>query len=63
MRLLMDLRKLFKRRLRAGAVLEVRLTAPETAGRVIRFTMRNGRQPQKTSLCLAPGAKRPGPCA
>lgn len=52
-----------KRRLRAGAVLEVRLTAKDTTGRVIRFKMRKGRLPKKTTLCLAPGANTPGRCA
>jgi hypothetical protein len=57
-----NLRKLVKRRLRAGAVLEVRLTAPQATSRVIRFKMRKGRLPKKTTLCLAPGAKKPGRC-
>ena len=58
-----NLRKLIKRRLRAGAVLEVRITAPDATGRVIRFKMRKGQRPKKTTLCLAPGEKQPGRCA
>ena len=58
-----NLRRLLKRRLRAGAVLEVRLSAPDATTRVIRFTMRGkGRLPKKRSLCLAPGASKPGRC-
>ena len=57
-----NLRRLVKRRLRVGAVLEVRLTAPGAIGRVIRFRMRDGRLPKRTSLCLPPGAAKPGRC-
>jgi hypothetical protein len=52
-----NLRKLIRGRLRAGGVLEVRLTAPGTIGRVIRFRMRKGKLPKRTSLCLPPGGK------
>ena len=59
-----NLRQLLKRRLRAGAVLEVRLSAPDATTRVIRFTMRGrGLLPKKRTLCLAPGAAKPGRCA
>jgi Ca2+-binding RTX toxin-like protein len=58
-----NLRRLIKRRLRAGAVLEVRITAPDATGRVIRFKMRKGQRPKRTTLCLAPGEKQPGRCA
>jgi Ca2+-binding RTX toxin-like protein len=58
-----NLRKLLKRRLRAGAVLEVRLSAPDATTRVIRFTMRKrGLLPKRRTLCLAPGAAQPGRC-
>jgi Ca2+-binding RTX toxin-like protein len=57
-----NLRKLLKRRLKAGAVLEVRLTAPNAIGRVIRFRMRKGRLPKRSNLCLPPGAATPGRC-
>ena len=58
-----DLRKLVKRRLRVGAVLEVRLTAPNAIGRVIRFRMRDGRPPKRTNLCLPAGVATPERCA
>jgi Ca2+-binding RTX toxin-like protein len=57
-----NLRKLIRGRLRTGAVLEVRLTAPGTIGRVVRFKMRNGKPPKRTSLCLPAGGKV-GRCA
>ena len=51
------------RRLRAGVVLEVRASAPGFVAKVRRFRMRaRGLQPVRTSLCLAPGKKRPGRC-
>jgi len=49
-----NLRRLVRKRLRAGAVLEVRLTAPGAIGRVIRFRMRDGKLPKRTNLQLAP---------
>ena len=58
-----DLRKLVKRRLRVGAVLEVRLTAPNAIGRVIRFRMRDGRTPKRSNLCLSAGVATPERCA
>jgi hypothetical protein len=53
-----NLAKLVSRRLRAKAVVEIRLTAPDFIGRSIRFTMRgNGRQPKKTTAQLAPSRR------
>jgi Ca2+-binding RTX toxin-like protein len=57
-----NLRKLLKRRLRTGAVLEVRITAPDAIGRVIRFRMRDGRLPKRSNLCLPPGAAAAARC-
>ena len=50
-----NLRRLIRGRLRTGATLEVRLTAPGTIGRVVRFKMRKAKLPKRTSLCLPPG--------
>jgi hypothetical protein len=50
------------RRLRAGAVLEVRVTLRGTIGRVARFRFRKGKVPRRASLCLDPGATRPAAC-
>ena len=57
-----NLRKLLEQRLRSGAVLEVRITAPEAIGRVIRFRMRNGRLPKRSNLCLPPGTAAAARC-
>jgi hypothetical protein len=50
------------RRLRPGARLEVRVTAPATIGKLRRLTMRAGKLPRNQSLCLTPGVKRPRRC-
>jgi Putative metal-binding motif len=58
-----SLRRLFKRRkLRLGTVVEVRITAPNAIGKVVRFTTRRGRVPSSKRLCLPPGAKRAKRC-
>ena len=45
-----NLVRLVSRRLRAKAVVEIRVTAPDFIGKSIRFTMRGkGRQPKKTT--------------
>ncbi|HEX6712946.1 MAG TPA: MopE-related protein [Thermoleophilaceae bacterium] len=59
-----SLTKLFKTaRLRPGAVLELRVTAPGAIGKVFRFTIRKKKSPASRTLCLAPGGKTPAPCA
>ena len=50
-----------KVRLRVGAVLELRLTAPNVIGRVVRFTVAK-RRVRTATLCLAPGAAAPARC-
>ena len=57
-----NLRKLIRGRVRTGATLEVRLSAPGTIGRVVRFKMRKAKLPKRSSLCLPPGGKV-GRCA
>jgi len=47
------------RQLRAGATLEVRVSAPQTIGRVERFHIRRGKGPTHTVLCTPPGSNRP----
>jgi hypothetical protein len=49
--------------LRPGAMLELRITAPDTMGKVVRFTMRSHKLPKSKNLCLAPGKKKPGRCS
>jgi len=46
------------RRLRVGATLEVRVSAPQTIGRVERFRIRRGKGPVHTVLCTPPGSNR-----
>jgi hypothetical protein len=57
--------KLFKgRKLKPGAVIEVRVTAPGMTGQVVRFTVRKGKKtPARSTLCLALGAAKPAACA
>jgi hypothetical protein len=50
------------RRLRPGAVVEVRVTAPGTVGRAVRWTVRRNKPPRGRRLCLPPGARAPGAC-
>jgi hypothetical protein len=48
-----------RRRLRAGTVVEVRITAPNAIGKVVRYKTVRGKLPRSRTLCLPPGAKRP----
>jgi Putative metal-binding motif len=48
--------------LRVGAVLEIRILAPNRIAKVARFTIRSHKAPLSRYLCLAPGAKKAGPC-
>jgi PKD repeat protein len=52
-----------QRRLRAGVVIEVSVTAPGRIGKYTRFRLHRGRPPSRVDLCLVPGAARPSPCA
>jgi hypothetical protein len=54
--------KLFRKRLKAGASLTVTVTAPNTVGRVRKFTIRRRGKPRSQTLCLAPGAPTPTNC-
>jgi hypothetical protein len=51
-----------QRRLRAGVVLEVRVTAPGRIGKYTRFRLRRGGPPSRVDLCLPPGATAPAAC-
>ena len=58
-----SLTKLFKHRtLRSGSVVDVRITAPNSIGKVVRFEIRRRRVPQARTLCLAPGAAKAAKC-
>ncbi|MGH3117085.1 MAG: hypothetical protein ACRDQ2_08225 [Gaiellales bacterium] len=49
-------------RLRPGARFEVRVTLPGTIGLIQRYTVRRGKRPARSDLCLGPGARRPARC-
>ena len=51
------------RRLGLGASVEVRITAPDRIGKVLRYTMRSRKLPSKRELCLTPGKAKPGRCS
>jgi putative metal-binding protein len=57
-----NLRRLVRRRLRPRTMLEVRITAPNSIGKVVRYRIRRGRIPEGRTLCLPPRAKKPVRC-
>jgi hypothetical protein len=57
-----SLTKLFRKRLRPGAVVTVAVTAPNTVGRVRQLTIRRNAAPRSKTLCLVPGASKPTAC-
>ena len=52
----------YERSLRAGVVLEVRVSLRNTIGKYTRFAIRKGRPPARRDACLRPGATRPTRC-
>jgi hypothetical protein len=56
------LRHLKKAKLRKGAVVQLRVTRPETVGRVGTWKIRAPKIPTSTPKCLRPGAKKPSRC-
>jgi hypothetical protein len=50
------------RTLRVKTVLEVRITAPNTIGKLVRYTIRRRKLPRAQTLCLPPGTKLPTRC-
>jgi PKD repeat protein len=52
-----------ERRLRAGAVIEVFVTAPGRIGKYARITIRAHAAPARRDLCLQPGKSKPVACA
>jgi PKD repeat protein len=52
-----------ERRLRAGAVIEVFVTAPGRIGKYARITIRANAAPARRDLCLLPGRAKPVACA
>jgi Putative metal-binding motif len=56
------LTRLFKRKLRPGATITVRITAPSAIGRYVRYTVRRGRLPELERLCVPPGTTKAARC-
>jgi hypothetical protein len=48
----------FERALRAGVMLEIRVSAVNQIGKYTRLTIRKGRLPQRVDLCLGPGGAK-----
>ena len=55
-------RLLKNRRLRRDTVIELRVSAPQMIGKVLRYRIRPGRAPKVARLCLPPGGPRPTRC-
>jgi putative metal-binding protein len=55
--------KRYRGRFRAGQTLELRVTAPDKIGKVIRYPLKRGDTPVSRTLCLAPGATKPTRCS
>jgi plastocyanin len=49
-------------RMRAGAMLEVSVTAPGKIGKYTRFRLRRAKPPSRVDLCLPPGQPAPASC-
>ena len=49
-------------RMRAGVVLEIRVTAPDHVGKYTRFVLRRAKPPGRVDMCLQPGSIAPAAC-
>lgn len=56
------LTRLFKRRLRPGATIGLRIVAPNAVGKFVRYRVRRGRLPMLKRLCVPPGATKAARC-
>jgi Putative metal-binding motif len=56
------LRRFFRRRLRPGMTIEVRITAPNLIGKVVRYKTRRRSTPDGKTFCLPPGVTKPQRC-
>ncbi len=52
----------FERSLRAGAVLEIRVSKPGQIGKYTRFRVRRGKLPERVDTCLSPAGIKPIVC-
>jgi hypothetical protein len=57
-----QLTSVFKKTLARGAVIEVRITAPNFIGKYVRYVTRARRVPKATVLCLYAGQSKPAAC-
>jgi hypothetical protein len=58
-----DLTKLFKKRkLKNGAIVEVRVTKPSAIGKVVRYAVKPPDAPSASTLCLPPSARSAAAC-
>lgn len=51
-----------QRHLTVGAIVDLQITATNTVGEVVRFTVLSGKLPKESFLCLPPGARTPSAC-
>jgi hypothetical protein len=51
------------RRFLAGVVIKLVITAPQSVGRVITWTVQAQSAPKQSALCLPPGDAKPVSCA
>jgi large repetitive protein len=52
----------FERSLRAGVILEIRVSKPGEIGKYTRFTVRHGKLPVRVDTCLGPAGVKPMSC-
>jgi CSLREA domain-containing protein len=52
-----------QRHLGVGSTVDLQITATNTVGEVVRFTVLSGKLPKESFLCLPPGARTPSACA
>jgi hypothetical protein len=52
----------FQRSLRAGAILEIRVSKPGRIGKYTRFVIRHGKLPTRVDMCLSPNGIKPTAC-
>jgi hypothetical protein len=58
-----NLRRLVRRKVMpVGTTLEVRIVAPNSIGKVVRFKIERRRIPDGRTLCLPPGTRKPKRC-
>ncbi len=52
-----------QRHLSVGSTIDLQITATNTVGEVVRFTVLSAKLPKESFLCLPPGARTPSACA